>query len=406
MQKKIIALAIAGLASTAAFAADNVTLYGVVDAFAASVSGDTRLAGGSINSGGLSTSRIGFKGVEDLGNGLKAAFVLEYRLNVDGNYGIGGNTQSSVSGTSLVQSTSSSGPARQQMLALVSNAGTFAVGRLQTAGYDFGLKYDALAGSRVSAYGNLTTKQNLISGVGLAARANNAVAYISPSFGGVVLAANWSNNFDSEDLTQVGATRKHATLLSAAYDNGPISATFVYAAASAGQTGYTVAGGLVTAATPAGVLLKGTTQEWALGASYDFGVVKAMASYQRLTADTSADAMGAGFGGNHNVWNLGVTIPAGPGVVAIDYAQAKDSILNTALVDSKDYGAKSWSVGYIQPLSKRTKVYAAYSTVKNGSDTAAYFVDNQASTTANSVTGVGLNGGKSNILAAGINHSF
>jgi predicted porin len=86
MQKKIIALAIAGLASTAAFAQSNVTIYGVVDAAYVytgvnggntlntneSHSQDTSL----IQSGQLDGSRIGLKGTEDLGNGLKAVFVL------------------------------------------------------------------------------------------------------------------------------------------------------------------------------------------------------------------------------------------------------------------------------------------------------------------------------------------
>ena len=77
MQKKIIALAIAGLSATSAFAADNVTLYGVADMYVGTASASWN--GGSINrqslvnSGGLSTSRLGFKGTEDLGSGLKGS---------------------------------------------------------------------------------------------------------------------------------------------------------------------------------------------------------------------------------------------------------------------------------------------------------------------------------------------
>ncbi|MBK7685506.1 MAG: porin [Rhodocyclaceae bacterium] len=79
MQKKLIALAIAGLASSAAFAQSNVTIYGIVDvAYTHSSSGSSSTSG--IDSGGWSSSRMGFRGTEDLGDGLKALFTLEYGL--------------------------------------------------------------------------------------------------------------------------------------------------------------------------------------------------------------------------------------------------------------------------------------------------------------------------------------
>ena len=104
MQKKIIALAVAGLASTAAFAQTNVQIYGVADAavvYTNTNGGPTTNAAGvtsangngrdkfAIDSGGLAGSRLGFKGTEDLGNGLKAIFTLEYALSIDQNTGIG-----------------------------------------------------------------------------------------------------------------------------------------------------------------------------------------------------------------------------------------------------------------------------------------------------------------------------
>ena len=82
MQKKLIALAVAGLASTAAFAQSNVTIYGIVDAGYVNSSVD-RAAGGNGNFSGIQSgvwagSRLGFRGEEGLGNGLKAVFTLEY----------------------------------------------------------------------------------------------------------------------------------------------------------------------------------------------------------------------------------------------------------------------------------------------------------------------------------------
>jgi hypothetical protein len=82
MQKKLIALAVASLASGAAFAQTNVTMYGIADAGYVWSQGDALVTGtnkfSGIQSGLLSGSRLGFKGEEALGNGLKAIFTLEY----------------------------------------------------------------------------------------------------------------------------------------------------------------------------------------------------------------------------------------------------------------------------------------------------------------------------------------
>src|SRR5574343_1641212 len=88
MQKKIIALAIAGLASTAAFAQSNVTIYGRMDLGGVYRDGNSGGVNGvegkyEIASGVGSGSRIGFKGVEDLGNGLKAVFQSEFGIGID-----------------------------------------------------------------------------------------------------------------------------------------------------------------------------------------------------------------------------------------------------------------------------------------------------------------------------------
>jgi predicted porin len=95
MQKKLIALAVASLASGAAFAQTNVTMYGIADAGYVYSQGDASLRScgtnkfSGIQSGLLSGSRLGFKGEEALGNGLKAVFTLEYSLGIDNNSGVG-----------------------------------------------------------------------------------------------------------------------------------------------------------------------------------------------------------------------------------------------------------------------------------------------------------------------------
>jgi predicted porin len=81
MQKKLIALAIAGL-SSAAFAQTNVTIYGVADGTFDYIKVSSNNAVGGV--GNPSNTRVssngshlGFKGTENLGNGMKAIFQFE-----------------------------------------------------------------------------------------------------------------------------------------------------------------------------------------------------------------------------------------------------------------------------------------------------------------------------------------
>lgn len=96
MQKKLIALAVAGMASGFAAAQTNVTIYGVLDAGYLYSAGDpgpgikgTNTFSGIANGLLTAGNRLGFKGEEALGNGLKAVFTLEYGLEIDSNCGIG-----------------------------------------------------------------------------------------------------------------------------------------------------------------------------------------------------------------------------------------------------------------------------------------------------------------------------
>ena len=125
-------------------------------------------------SGGLSSSRLGVKAVEDLDNGMKAVAVIEYALDTQTSAGVGA--------------------ARQQMLAVAGNFGTVATGYLQTTGYDWAVKFDPTSGSAVSPLQHVTSGF-VIGSAAVAARAPRAVAYISPSFGGLTVAANYTTDF-------------------------------------------------------------------------------------------------------------------------------------------------------------------------------------------------------------------
>jgi len=315
MQKKIIALAVAAVASSAAFAQSNVTVYGIVDqALTNSVTTAKQNTIGMTS--GLSTSRIGFKGVEDLGNGNKALFVLEYGLTP--------NTDSGVS------------TSRQSFVGMTGDWGTAVAGRAQTTGYDWAVKFDPLAGSQVSALQAANAVgTTLIGATATAARANNAVAYISPAIAGVTFAVNHSVYAANTADAGSDSTGARANLYSATYNNGPLSVGAVVATLANETLSNT----------------QGTYLAKAIGASYDFGVAKVSATHQCQEENQfKADA---------NKWSaqsLSAAVPvsaAGTVVVSL----AKRDLKGDNTTSSNDVTARS--LAYTHALSKRTTAYAA-----------------------------------------------
>lgn len=361
MQKKIIALAIVAAFSAPAFADTNV--YGVVDAALIRAAADGQKSDVLAVSGGLSASRLGVKHTEALDGGLTAVVVLEYGLDTEIATGLSAAT------------------ARQQMLAVAGDFGTVATGYLQTAGYDWGSKYDVVAGSSVSPLQNITTAGGalnpfLLGSKAGATRAQRAVAYISPSFGGFSFAVNYSTalaglgNLTLADTATTADTKISATLVSATYDNGPLSVGGVYAA-----TSNPVSANNVT--------------EYGLGGSYDLGVATLKATYQ------STKNANIGIAGSDNkAMSVGAAIPAGPGTLALSYAK---STIGTA-VDSDGSG---YTVAYLKGLSKVTTAYVAYSGMSQGTAANTYSVDNSA------LGGGAMKlGGGSSMLALGLNKKF
>jgi predicted porin len=371
MQKKLIALAVAGLASSAAFAQSNVTVYGVADVYYGNGSASTQQTRTSVNSGGLSGSRIGFKGVEDLGNGLKALFTLEYGINVDANQGIGGPNTASNSTT-----------ARQQFVGLTGGFGTAVAGRLQTAGYDFSAATNTFHGSAInplntvqggsSAAGTVggfaaaSVTNGLGAGpslIGQSSRAPNAVAYISPSFGGFVVAVNHAR---LSETAATGATSDGlANLVSGTYTAGPAVASIIYASVSAAN------------ATAQHVT------EWGIGGGYDFGVVNLKASYQTQKVEGAID--------NDKAYQISALVPV-TAAGKVNFGYAKSKIGSTVASDD----TSSWTLAYLHSLSKRTTLYTGYQRVSNSS----------AATLATGLSGLSSAGGSARAFVAGVNHSF
>lgn len=346
MTKKIIALAVAGLMSGAAFAQSNVTVSGVIDAgYHNTKSGDNKKTG--IDSGQWSSSRIAFSGTEDLGNGVKAVFNLEYSIANDTNEGIGTVANSSTGATR----------ARAQYVGLAGDFGTVIAGRFNSPGKTLHDKYDAMTGSIF-----FSTSQRLNGGVTAGAlssmneRLSNAVAYVSPSllggltatvgyaFAGTKLADGSQTGFQtSGDGTKTPGNDSERTLgLSLDYTAGPLGIGYAYHRINDAS-----ADGDVTS--PLG------RREHTLVGMYDFGMAKLFANYTKVKATNSTVGVA-------DIDNKVVTVGAVVPVTAMSNVRFSYSKLNH---DVADTDAKGWSLFYDHNLSKRTTAYVGYTKYSN-----------------------------------------
>jgi predicted porin len=366
MQKKIIALAVAAAFSTPAFA--DVGFYGIVDAAVANISAKNQKSALIATSGAASTSRLGVKATEDIGNGLTAVAVVEYGID----------TQDSAAAVFTP---------RQKMLAVAGSFGTAATGYLQTAAYDFLAKYDPLFGSSSSAHTIIAAGHLVGSG---AQRAQRAVAYISPNISGAVFAANYVTVLTGNALGQSDIApnnnfvKDSAFILSANYAVDALSVGAVYAAADAGTA--------ALAGSVAGV----KTTEYAFGGSYDLGVAKVYGTYQSSKTDaTNAKA--------NSLFSLSGTYPISTGVLGVLYASGKNA-------DSTAASATALTAGYLHTFTKQTTGYIVLSNVKNGSANHAYSVaSNALAATAGAWGGAGStvsNGASSTLIGVGLRKKF
>lgn len=400
MQKKLIALAVAGLASGAAVAQSNVTIYGIADAAYVYSSGDNSPSStnqhknqslSAIQSGGWSGSRLGFKGEEALGNGLKAIFTLEYSLAIDTNNGVGSNAGSTNAMSSGQGGAGSSLQSRQTWVGLSGDKwGQATLGRQYSPGY-FMLRNDSFAGATLSPWGRLSNTNGMTITPNSAARWNNSVAYASPNWSGfqVKTIYGFGENTSTNTLSS-GTSDGGAFALGGNYANGPFNVDLLYQQTKTGPSASSFADGK-------------SRNEWYLGGNYDFKIVKIYGSYQQMDRNDAISSTAKKQ--DSNVWQLGISAPIGAnGTVMAVYGQSE---IDNGIVGNKDSEAKGYGIAYAHKLSKRTTLYTALVGFDNKNST-AFTSSSTADQTAVS-SGVGVAGGlnQDNLsFAAGISHSF
>ncbi|MET3130457.1 putative porin [Oxalobacteraceae bacterium GrIS 1.11] len=350
MKKSLLALAILASFAGAASAQSSVTVYGVVDAGLAHETGSVNGAVNKVATGVQSGNRLGFKGTEDLGSGLKANFQLESGFNLD--------TGTSRQGGALF--------GRQAYAGLSGNFGAINLGRQYDPIFVSMDSIDPFSTGLPGATTNLMNAGNV--------RTNNAITYSTPDMGGFSATGLYGAgevNGDSNANRTLG--------LSATYANGPLLITAAYDKinandATAGSTGQKL---------------------FLTGATYNFGVLTAHAAYESDKSDTSANGAAPASNTNYRDFLVGVTVPVGPGSIIADFIKKSDRIDNSAR------GGKQFAVGYLYSLSKRTNLYTSYSRIKND-DNGRNFVSD-ASSGGDAAQTVG---GSSSALAVGIRHKF
>ena len=358
MQKKIIALAVAGLMSGAAFAQSNVTIYGAmrvsVDNVNAKAANSDRW---TVND---QSSRIGFKGAEDLGGGMKAVWQWESALN---------NTNTTANGaatipTALPATATSSGGIvqRNTFLGLAGGFGTVLVGTHDTP-YKLGGSADLFGDTSADAQGGggATSLSNVIGRNGFDNRLTNVVAYISPTWSGFhFAAAGVAGEGTGASNSPNGLTDAYSMV--AVYENGPMKATLGHEVRTADFI-----------ATAAGTQeAKGTKLNLAykmgaigLGYTYESSTDVAAGTVSRVKDKGQLASVSYAMGATTLGLQLGKFSDADAGVTATDLS--------------------TWTVGAYHALSKRTQAYVGYH---------------------NASFGTGGDNNDAKVLTMGLNHSF
>jgi len=378
MKKSLIALAVLAAAGSAS-AQSSVTLFGIVDATLAWGRGSAADRFQLTNSG-YNSSRLGFRGREDLGGGMFATFWLEATVNNDNGtgggtglnnqaYGGGATGTCTVSGatpavvgvpvtcTSTVALNGTQGLTfnRRSYVSLGGNWGEVLMGREYTPQFWNLTVFDPFGTNGV---GTTQTLNSIITGV-TAVRASNAIQYSLPrNLGGFYGQAMY---YLGENLKTGAATEDdgHGYGVRVGFASGPFNVALAMS-----RTEYAA----------------GDVRQNNIGGQWDFGVAKLMGHISR---DEAGATDGSG-------WLIGALVPVGPGEIRVAASQYK-----TDVVAGTDPRARKLALGYVHNLSKRTALYATYARVKN----------NGASASALNGATTGL-GTSSSGFDLGIRHSF
>ncbi|RZL47328.1 MAG: porin [Variovorax sp.] len=391
MKKSLVALAVLAAAG-AASAQSSVTLFGIVDASIGHISGSNGGASRTyMGNSGLNSSRLGFRGVEDLGGGLAASFWLEGALGND-------------DGTAGQLGTGGFDFRRRSTVSLSGNFGEIRLGRdltpthhnddvfspFGTVGVGANMVFAALN----SAQGfNPNGGVNPITGNVNQIRASNSIGYFLPSnlggfYGQAMYALAENTTGNTTAAQQLSGRAGQYAGARVGYANGPVDVALAYGESK----GATVA--------PA-AFSNPEVRTLNLGASYDFGVVKLFGELSDVRFEQAFTTIASREDKQYG-YLLGAQAPIGAGIVKIAYSAVK----RDQEAFANDPKAAKLAIGYVHNLSKRTALYTtvARQTSKNG-----YNFGLSSGGSGSGIVGVSTGGDAKNSVTGyefGVRHAF
>ncbi len=314
MKKSLLALAALTAFAGVASAQSSVTAFGIVDLAARNVKNGNAGSIKSLSPGGQVTSRLGFRGVEDLGGGLRAGFWLEGQLDPDTG-GAGHNW------------------ARRSTVSLMGGFGEIRLGRDLNPSYTSLGAFDPFSYVGVASIANVRQSFLGLGGATTAVRTSNSIAYYLPAMGGVYGGVMVGAGEGATGNKYIGGRLGYAA--------GPLNVS-----AATAKTYKT--GAMVDDLT--------TTN---FGAAFNMGFATIGGAYEKSDYSTQ----------DSKLMTVYTTVPLGKGVLKAQYTKS-DGTGPRSAVPAQDrvnqFDATQFGVGYVYNMSKRTSLYTNYGSINNG----------------------------------------
>ena len=321
MKKSLLALAVLGAYAGVATAQSSVTLYGTVDLNGTYIKNDGSKRRYSMSQDGINSSQLGFRGVEDLGGGLRAGFNLLAGVNAD-------------TGTANAKFWN-----RRSTISLFSGLGELRLGRDYTPTFWNQTIFDAFGTNGIGS--SLNVRQAYAG-----TRQDNSIGYLLPSnlggfYGQVMAGAAEGGTSGDRPARYLGARLGFAAGpfdIAGAYSQERFATAFNVTSAQGG-------GQLIP------VAAKSKQKTYNVGGSFDFGFGKLLGYYDYEKVDNAKEKM----------FSVSANFPFGQSEVRVGYDNRKLE-RSGALLDSKVDQIKAT---YQYNLSKRTAMYGTVSRVSN-----------------------------------------
>jgi predicted porin len=309
MKKSLLALAALTAFAGAASAQSSVTLFGIVDLGVRQVKNGTGDSLKTMSQDGINSSRLGFRGVEDLGGGLRGGFWLEGALQPDAGNPNGQTWQ------------------RRSTLSLMGGFGELRLGRDYTPTFWNHTIFDPFGTNGVGAQTNLQGQNASTNMFGAGAttlvRANNTVGYFLPAMGGL-----------------------YGQFMVAAGEGSGTGNKYI-----GGRIGF--AGGPVNVAVATGKTELASNNDFSgtnIGASVRFGGFTLMGQWHKYEVDLPANT-------DQTNLMLGFTWGFGASTLKASYGRASSDVTSRE--------ATQIALGYQYDMSKRTALYGNYARIAN-----------------------------------------